>query len=72
MPCYVAPGYICTTEYNAAACSEATGVQVPSCPTAGLRGCCKISGFENCYYMGTASLLQKGCMQGGGTFSAMP
>jgi hypothetical protein len=54
-------------------CTEGGGTPVSTCPTAGLAGCCTISGIEECDYSPeTASDVMMGCTEAGGTFSATP
>ena len=44
-----------------------------SCPTAGLVGCCTISGIETCFYAPqTASTAMMACTAEIGTFSTEP
>jgi hypothetical protein len=55
------------------ACTGQSGTVVTSCPSTNLVGCCKVVmggiGVDECYYFGTASVDEQGCMGAMGTWS---
>jgi hypothetical protein len=54
-------------------CTNQGGQTGTGCPTTNLVGCCKQAASEECYYSGTASMLQQACMQvSGSTWSTTP
>jgi hypothetical protein len=68
--CNTGDGLCFQTGYPASACAQLMGTSMSSCPTAGLLGCCKMSGLEECFYAPqTATTAMGVCSDESGTFS---
>jgi hypothetical protein len=77
--CYLPSSFICTADLIPPdKCTEGGGTPGPTCPSANLIGCCKVTagGFtgRNCYYTGEGpeGALKKNCDVQGGTWSTTP
>jgi hypothetical protein len=64
-----------TAALQKANCTQGGEVAGDVCPSAGLEGCCTIEGATSCIYQGyttPASMVQAGCIMGGGTWATTP